>query len=317
MSGPTAIGGRTRFDVRADNLHQKADEIRGYATDLQNKAKDALRKSGQAGGKALDHALFSGDGVILPGKGGALGNAMGAVGNAVMSGGYALETLAYTAKAGGHVAVGTGAAVVGAGGVAVEGLATGTRAAAIGASKGFGAIANGITGILGDNKTTTVRTLEGDGSAKRFSQHMFELSEEQFTKQAPQSLALAANAFSNSVAHASGAVMNTVEAAAHGALFIGYSAEAIAHLAESGAYATVGPLAVHLAALAVDATAISVRFAGKGLEGSREAAILGARINAAAANVLRQADQGKVEVSVVEQQIKEFERELAALQAAK
>ena len=315
--GNTGAVSRTRFDVRADNLHQKADEIRGYATDLQNKAREELRKSGGAASKGVDHLGWQGDGVVLPGKGGLVGNAAGAVGNAVGFGYEAMRGLAHTAEAGGHAAVAGGAAVAGAGGVAVETLGSGARAAAQGASKGFAGLANGITGMLGDGKTTTVKTLEGDATAKRFSQRMFELSEDQFIHQAPQSLALAANAYAQSAAHVGGAVMNTMEAAAHGALFICYSAEAITRLAESGAYATVGPLAVHLAALSVDATALSVKFAGKGLEGSREAAILGARINAAAANALRQADQGKVEVSVVEQQVKEFEKELAALQAAK
>lgn len=285
---PNPVGGNRPPQTNFDKISQDMDKT---ADKLKDAAKDQMREAGRSVGRAGEHAVDAG------------AHLAGAAANAIFATAKTAEGVARTAQAAGHAAAAGALGATGAVGWTVETVAEGGRFVAKNTAKGFAAIANGLTRILGDGKTTTVRELEGDPTAVRFSEKMFGHAADQLQKSG-DAMNLAWNAYVNAVGHVAGAGVNLVMAAGHTAAVAGNLALAAA---QTGAAGTI-----KLAEFGVRVGSLGVQAAEQGVKGARELAILSAKFSAGVANVLAQPDQGRVEVQV-QTVLKQYEDELKAL----
>lgn len=275
------------FQRDAANLRHAADDLKSGARDL---VKDAKKDVAEAG----DHANK------------AVGNLAGAAANAVYATGALLEGTADVFGAAGHAGAAGAYAAVGSMGWVAEGISSAGRFVAKNLAHAFASMANLMTNVLKDGKFTTVRELAGDPNAVRFSDKMFGKAAAELNKSADLMNA-AWNSYVESIDHMAGAGANLVYAAGHTAAVAGHLSKAAVELGAAGVK--------DLAELGLRAAAVAVEYAEKGVIGARDATILAAKISAATANALAIAGQGEVKVDVAKQ-IKGFQQELAALQAA-
>lgn len=274
----------TNFDKISQNLDKTADS-------LKESAKEQIQDAGKAVDKAGAHAVD------------AFANVAGAGANAVFATAKMVEGLADTAAAAGHTAAAGGFVAAGVAGWATEGVREGGRYAAKGAARGFAGIANAMTRVLGDGKMTTVRELQGDPNAVRFSEKMFGKAGQQL-QLAGDTMNMAWSAYTESITNLAGAAVNIGFAAAHVAGVAGNLAKAAALTTSAGA--------TKMAEFGVRLSSVAVQAAEQGVVGARELAILGAKFSAATANVLANPDQGQVQV-VVANNLKAYQNELANL----
>ncbi|MBI3184356.1 MAG: hypothetical protein HYZ28_19655 [Myxococcales bacterium] len=258
---------------------------------LKDLAKTELNEAGRSTARAGTHAAE------------AASHLAGAAANAVFATAKVVEGVALNAEAGVHLAnAGMFAGVGGAAWVSEE-VRSGGRYVAKNASSGFAKIANFFSRIIGDGKTVTVRELEGDPNAKRFSDKMFDKAGKQLVLSS-EAAGLAWNSYIQAVSHMAGAATNVAFAAGHTAAVAGNLAAAAAHTG-SAAVVKMSEYGVRLGSVAVQA-------AEQGMVGAREMAILSAKFSAGVANILANPDQGKVEV-LVQNRLNEFNAELKAL----
>jgi len=274
----------TNFDKISNNMNKTADNL-----------KESARQQLIEAGKAAQAAGVDAADVII--------NLAGAGANAVFATSKFVEGIGDTAAAGAHVAAAGGYLTAGVGGWAVEGMRSGGREVAKGAARGFGAIANSMTRIIGDGKNVTVRELQGDPTAQRFSERMFGKAAGQL-QLSSDSMNAAWNAYGEALWHLSGVGGNLVLAAGNAAGVAGNLAKAAALTTSAGA--------TKMAEYGVRVGAVAVQAAEAGVVGARDLMILSAKFSAATANVLANPDQGKVQV-LVDNQLKQYQNELAAL----
>jgi hypothetical protein len=275
------------FDREAANLRKAAKELQ---SDANTMVKEAAKDVNAAGG----HANAAG------------AHLAGAAANALFATGALVKGSLDVMEAGGHAGAAAGYAVAGAAGWSLEGIASTIRFAFKNVARGFAEMANHLTNLLKDGKFTTVRELEGDPKAVRFSEKMFGKSAAELNKSA-QFMNSAWNSYVQSVTHLAGAGANVTLAAAHTVAVAGHMAKAAAEVGVAGV--------AQLAKMGVQAAELAVRMAEKGVEGARDACILAAKISAATANSVAIAGQGQVKVDVSEE-IASFQAQLKALQAA-
>lgn len=279
------------FDRTRQNLEKAADS-------LQEGAKTELANASANVDAAGDHASM------------ATGHVLAAGIRATMATGAVLEGTLNALDAAGHTAKATGYGAVGVAGWAVEGVASAGRFVAKNVARGFAALANAFTDVLKDGKTVTVRELAGDPNAVRFSDKMF--------GKAAGELGRAGDSMNAAWASYINAVDNAMASGIHGVMAAGHTVAVAGHLA--GAAKDLGDAgALKMAELGTRAAGHAVQLAEDATVEARDAAILAARISAATANRLAVAGQGEVTVEVnksFDAQLADFEKQLAALQAA-
>lgn len=277
------------------NFERLSTDLRADSKNLSEISKRELEGAGASVGRAGESSKdafesLAGAGVNVAMSGVKLGQGGGQVAGAV-----------------GHLATGAGYAVAGAGGWVGEGVLSGARFVARNLAHGFAAIANLLAGKNGPQ--VTVRDVEGDPNAVRFSDKMFGKAgrEVNFAK---ADAARGWNAWTQSVINAAGAAGNLVRVAGHLAGAAGGLVQAATQTGLAGV--------AQLARAGVELSSVAVNAAGEGVEGAREVAILSARFSAATANTIGNVDQGKVKVDEsVAAQLATFHGELLELSAGK
>lgn len=253
-----------------------------WATEIADKGDDSVREAAAHEAKATARL------------GSAAANAALSTTEAVAGTVDALDSL-------GHLAAATALAGAGTLGWVVDGIASAGLFIAKNLARGFAGLADLFTGKLKDSKTTTAREIAADPDAARFCEKMFGKAAEQLQKSG-DAMSASWNSYVNAASLAASSVGNAAMVARHGAAVIG-------NVIESGLnYYTAGFM--KLTELGARVAGFAVKSAEKGLVGARDAAVLMARIVAAAATA------GKDGTVDVEDQVKAFEDELKQLEAA-
>ncbi len=259
------------------NFDRASKSLGKYASELRQEAGRAGKRVRLHGEDALEHGSD------------AVAHVLGASINAVDSLGFAMVGTGQVVKAGAHAVAAGGIGVAGGLVTGAEWFTSAGRWVAKNCARGFAAIANACSRVLGNRDTVTVRELEGDPGALRLSDKLFNAAKNQ-AEQVPESLKAAWNAYVQSVTHALGAGTNIVFVAGHTAAMAGHLAAAAAEAGLVGVY--------KLAQYGTVVAAMSMQAAEAGVEGARALAILSAEISAAAADLLAQPDQGEVDIDI-------------------
>lgn len=283
-------GGAPSANVFAQNreaLKNAGEKLSNAASNAIDEAGKDLKDAGVHGDMAAAHLIAAGA-------------------RAIMATGSVIEGTADAFDAAGHAALAGGAASLGAMGWAAEGVSMAGRFVAKNLSRAFAALANMFTdGLLKDGKTVTVRQLAGDPNAVRFSDEMFGKAAEQL------------NMSADSMRAAWGSYVEALDSAMMGGLHVGFAAGHTVAVATNLAEAAVevGAAGVlKLAEVGVKVAEVANDMAEKATVEARDVTILAAQISAEVANLLAVAGQGKVDVTVVDQKIAEFENKLAQIQ---
>ncbi|MBL8953267.1 MAG: hypothetical protein JNK82_20985 [Myxococcaceae bacterium] len=178
-----------------------------------------------------------------------------------------------------------------------DGIAEGARYVAKGAARGLGAIAADLARFAGDGKQVTVKELQGDPSARRFSERMFGKAAAKL-QQGSDAMNAAWAAYGEALQHVSAELgARNVSSVAGG-------------LAKAAALST-SSAATRLAELGVRIGAAAVQAAEAGAANVRGLLQLSARHSAVTANVLANPDQSSAAAKQLEQSRAELETLLA------
>jgi hypothetical protein len=262
-----------------DTLEAELDETSGS---LERTVSTQWQRAKKDVDEAEDHASAS------------LANLGGAAVNTALAGAKNAKGNLELVKAGGRAAIAGTLAVAGAATWAAEEVVAAGRAVAKQAARGFAGIANGLSRLLGDGKSVTVREVETDPTGERTSARLFSAAGGQLSK-SKESVRAAWASWVQAVGHVAGATANVGLAAGHAAGVAGNLTTAAAH---SG-----GAAAAKLGATGVRLSQSAVRAAEKGVETARDLTVSSARFSAATANVLAQPDQPRIELAAHRQLI--------------
>ena len=267
--GPKDPNAYNRACINVDQATTKtATELRDAAKDLHDgagklidSAANDIAKAGGNASSAVGHTLAAGANAIL-----ATANGIGGTADVVEAGGR-------TAAAGRFVAKNV--------------------------SEAFTALANALSGPLGDGKTWTVRELQGDVNAVRFSDKMFGQAAGQLNK-AGDAMNMAWSSYATSV-------NQLALTGAHAAVAVGYTAAVGVNLTTAAGKTALAATGVVGEGL-MRASAVGVEIGGAVAKGAitlteeankdlRDLAVLTAKLSASVANKLALPDQGKIVVT--------------------
>ena len=235
-------GVTTNFDKISQDMNKTADSLKQSAINQKNEAGQAVGVAGQHGVEVLT-------------------NLAGAGANAIFATSKFVEGIGTTAAAGAEAAAAGGYVAAGVAGWTTEGVREGGQYVAKQAARGFGGIANAMTRIIGDGKQTTVRELQGDPTAQRFSERMFGKAADKL-QLSSDTMNAAWNAYGEALIHASGVGGNLVLAAGH-------AAGVAVNLGKAAALTTSAG-ATKLAEFGVRVGSTAVQAAEQGVMGARD-----------------------------------------------
>lgn len=264
----------------AGELRDAAKDLHDGAGKLIDSAANDIAKAGGNASSAVGHTLAAGANAIL-----ATANVIGGTADVV--------------EAGGRTAAAGGLAVAGSAGFVVEGLAAAGRFVAKNVSEAFAALATALSGPLGDGKTWTVRELQGDVNAVRFSDKMFGKAAGQLNK-AGDAMNMAWSSYATSV-------QQLAMTGAHAAVAVGYAGAVGVNLTTAAGKTALAATGVVGEGL-MRASAVGVEIGGAVAKGAitltedanrdlRDLAVLTAKLSASVANKLALPDQGKIVVT--------------------
>lgn len=274
---------RTQLENAADGLKEAAKQ------ELQN-AQGNVQDAGDHASAAVGHVIASGVRATM------------ATGDVLKGTLDALDAAGHTAKAGGYGAVGVA-------GWMAEGVASAGRFVAKNVARGFAALANALTDVLKDGKSVTVRELAGDKNAVRFSEKMFGKAAGELNK-AGDAMNAAWSSYVSAIDNAAMSGVHVGMAAGHTVGVAGNLVLAAKDLGDAGA--------LKMAELGARVAGHGVQLAENATTEARDAAVLAARISAAAANRLAVAGQGKVTVEsdqAFQKQLSAFEQQFSQMQS--
>ena len=295
---------RTNVDAKTDKA---AGELRETAKDLHDGAKNLIDGAAADLSRAGDHT------------GKAVGHTLAAGANALLMTADLMVGTANVVAAGGHTAAAGGLAVAGSVGWVAEGIKAGGRFVAKNVSEAFAALATALSGPLGDNKTWTVRELQGDVNAVRFSADMFGKAAGQLNK--------AGDAMNTAWASYANAASDLAHVGGHAIVAVGYTAAVGVNLTTAAGKAALAGTGIVGEGL-LRASAVGVEVAGAVAKGGitlteeanrdlRDLAVLTAKLSASVANKLALPDQGKIVVTEGEDKmLKQLNDTLARLNKA-
>jgi hypothetical protein len=186
-------------------------------------------------------------------------------------------------------------------GWASDSVREGARYAARNIARGLGGLAKDLQRVLGGAKSTTVRELQGDPSAVRFSEKMFGKSALKLQVQA-DNMSAAWAAYAEAISNLGATGANLGFAASHVAQVAGNLGKAAA--------LTTSPGATRMAEYGLKLATLAVSAAEKSAPGARELTLLSAHLAGATANVLVSSE---VQVPAVKETLASFQAELAEL----
>ena len=287
MTNPIKGGGSivpNNFERAAQDIQKSADQL-GQTAAQQAATGDAdLIKAGQNLGDAYVHGAD-------------------AAGHAAQSLGAAVEGTGHVVVAGAHVGAAAGNAAAGALGWVGEEISDAAKAVCRGVAKGLASIAQFFAHLGDEDMQVTAKRVQNN--EVKFSAQMFGKAD-QHLDQAASQLDRAWNSY-----------VQSVSAAASTAVDLGGVAGSVAQAAGnvSLAAANYGLAGVSkMAQFGSELAKVAVEAAGSGAVGARDLLILSAKVSAGAANVMGNADQGKIEVQVKER-MAQFQGELQRLVA--
>jgi hypothetical protein len=296
--------GRANVDAATGKA---AGELRDAAKDLHEGAKELIDSAAKDLSKAGDNASL------------AVGHTLAAGANAITATANVIVGTADVIEAGGRTGAAAGLAVAGSAGWVVEGLAGAGRFVAKNVSEAFTALANLLSGPLGDGKTWTVNELKGDVNAVRFSEKMFGKAANQLNK--------AGDAMNMAWASYANAVHDLAMGGAHALVAVGYTAAVGVNLTTAAGKTALAATGVVGEGL-LRASAVGVEIAGAAAKGVitlteeankdlRDLAVLTAKLSASVANKLAMPDQGKIVVTEGESaMLKQLNETIGRLQKA-
>jgi len=294
------VSPRNDFQAAAIKLENAADALAAAA-------KEPLKAAGASVDRAIDHGADA-----LGHADGALTNAVFALGHTGAAALWALDGVGEVADAGLHAAAGTAIGAVASGGWAVEQATSGVRLAFLQISKFFVGLANALSSMLGDPKSSLVTTALGDPNAQRLSEKLFDKAGDQF-KLSADAMNFAWDSYAEAGHHLLEAGGHSIGSVVNAGYFAMHSAAMLGNLGLAAVQAGAAPV-IKLAELGVRIAKLGVEYAEKGVEGARDLSLLAAEVTAAAGNALAHPDQAKYGVS--DQTIAQFGERFAQIQAA-